>query len=89
MTDTVDTVIELPVGAIAPTASPSSHWSCCRPTAPPPTAPSPATAGEQPLSSRAPSSHPRSTTVTRCLDATERLRHQPTDRQQAQRLTAA
>ena len=46
MTDSVVTVVELPVGAIAPTtAAPSPRWSCCRLTAPAPTAPSPATAG--------------------------------------------
>ena len=90
MTDTVDTVIELSVGAIAPTtAAPSSRWSCCRPRAPAPTGPSPATAGEQPLSSTARSGHPRSTTVTRCLDAIGRLGCQPTDWEHAQRLTAA
>ena len=81
MTDSVVTVIELPVGAFAPRPprrqAPAGRAAGL--TAPAPTAPS-TTAG---------SGHRRSTTVTRCLDATERLRHQPTDRQHAQRLTAA
>lgn len=90
MTDTVDTVIELPVGALAPTPrrrAPAGRAAGRRRQRPAPRRRPP------PASSRCrrrpdPVTH-RSTNVTRCLDAIERRGHQPTDLEHSQRLTAA